>query len=450
MNRITKITKRAILDLFKTGVDVGIFEREFKTYSYYGRLSEIEFLKKLYPLNKMPPGNDPQFKTLEDVIRQHTVHNHDYDPNWIFTDDRFHLKDGSDTDYLKFICEIFNPEALIDTEVSKKYFKEINSLLRKDRYELYLKAEISGRNVYSWRDISEKEVNTYTFLPFSQRIKEGTIVNSIPKTIRRKLLDVMNKYEQMEYLTTDTGLNYYLPTKKAVMQELSNSYDTKCFDEKKNYKTTNDLEQFVMNNYPQFVFDAIETYCQFESDKIVIFEFNSVLETIGYNLLGGKIEKIQLQIEESTKKLEGIFTSEYLTSEIDLMCKMQKENPTEAIGKAKELIESCCKTILENYGINLDKNWDINRLMKETTSKLRIMPKDIPDDIPASTSMKTLLAALKTIANCLANIRNAYGTGHGRSNSYKGLQERHAKLAVGSSVTLVNFLWDSFLRQNQK
>ena len=91
MNRITKITKRAILDLFKTGVDVGIFEREFKTYSYYGRLSEIEFLKKLYPLNKMPPGNDPQFKTLEDVIRQHTVHNHDYDPNWIFTDDRFHL-----------------------------------------------------------------------------------------------------------------------------------------------------------------------------------------------------------------------------------------------------------------------------------------------------------------------------------------------------------------------
>ena len=34
---------------------------------------------------------------------------------------------------------------------------------------------------------------------------------------------------------------------------------------------------------------------------------------------------------------------------------MQSENPTEAIGKSKELIESCCKTILEYnkefYGI---------------------------------------------------------------------------------------------------
>jgi hypothetical protein len=294
MNRITKITRKNIFEILTSGFEEEIptfwepidFKPDHYSYNFWGKLTSVDFLNRLYPLKEFP-SKDPQFKNAEEEIYAHTITNNDYPKNWLFTDERFPLKNGPDEDFLDFLCEIFHPEALIDTEVSKKYFKEINSLLRKDRYELYLKAEISGRNVYSWRDISEKEVNTYTFLPFSQRIKEGTIVNSIPKTIRRKLLDVMNKYEQMEYLTTDTGLNYYLLTKKAVMQELSNSYDTKCFDEKKNYKTTNDLEQFVMNNYPQFVFDAIEIYCQFESDKIVIFEFNSVLGTTLYNLVQG-------------------------------------------------------------------------------------------------------------------------------------------------------------------
>ena len=57
--------------------------------------------------------------------------------------------------------------------------------------------------------------------------------------------------------------------------------------------------------------------------------------------------------------------------------------------------------------------------------------------------------SLKGIASQIAIIRNAYGSGHGKSASYKGLQERHAKLAIGSSVTLVNFLWDSFVRMNK-
>lgn len=56
---------------------------------------------------------------------------------------------------------------------------------------------------------------------------------------------------------------------------------------------------------------------------------------------------------------------------------------------------------------------------------------------------------MKNIAQNIATIRNAYGSGHGRSASYKGLEERHAKLAVGSSLTLVNFLWDSYERRKE-
>lgn len=156
-----------------------------------------------------------------------------------------------------------------------------------------------------------------------------------------------------------------------------------------------------------------------------------------------RINSIGTIITPSINELKEKFSSDYISAQIELMIKMQRENSTEAIGKAKELIESCCKTILEEHDVTVDKNWDLNHLVDETTRLLRINPKDIPNTIPEITAIKAILGNLKAIASNVANLRNSYGSGHGRSANYKGLEERHAKLAVGSSVVLVNFLWDS-------
>lgn len=69
---------------------------------------------------------------------------------------------------------------------------------------------------------------------------------------------------------------------------------------------------------------------------------------IAYQKYQNTIERIRLGIvamNEFAKELEQRFSSEYMSSQISIMMKMTKENPTEAIGKAKELIESCCKTV---------------------------------------------------------------------------------------------------------
>ena len=141
--------------------------------------------------------------------------------------------------------------------------------------------------------------------------------------------------------------------------------------------------------------------------------------------------------------LKEKFSSEYLSAQIDLMLEMQSTNPTEAIGKAKELVESCCKTILDCHSIPCDKNWDVGQLTGETLKLLKLMPKDISETAIAATEIKALLGNLRAIATNLATLRNPYGSGHGKSANYKGLDERHAKLAVGCSLTLVNFLWDT-------
>lgn len=159
--------------------------------------------------------------------------------------------------------------------------------------------------------------------------------------------------------------------------------------------------------------------------------------------------RTSISLSASADVLKEKFSSNYLSSQIDNMLSMTSTNPTEAIGKAKELIESCCKTILDERSVAWDKNWDVGQLTGETIKILKLMPKDIPEDAPASAEMKALLGNLRAIATNMAALRNAYGSGHGKSATFKGLETRHAKLAVGSGITLVEFLWETHEKRMQ-
>lgn len=140
------------------------------------------------------------------------------------------------------------------------------------------------------------------------------------------------------------------------------------------------------------------------------------------------------------------FDSEYLNQQIKIMLETQNTHPADAIGKAKELIESCCRTILKDHNVEVDKDWNIDRLSKETFEHIHIMPKDVSDSIPEADILKQLYGNLRASVKHIAEIRNHYGTGHGRDVSFQGLETRHAHLIVGMSVTLVNFLWESHER----
>ena len=108
------------------------------------------------------------------------------------------------------------------------------------------------------------------------------------------------------------------------------------------------------------------------------------------------------------------------------------------------MIETCCKTILEEEKIKINKKWDINDLVNETLSLLELMPKQVDLEEKGSENIKALLGNLKSIPNYLAELRNYYGSGHGKSKNFESLEERHAKLAVGASLTFVGFVWDTF------
>lgn len=161
---------------------------------------------------------------------------------------------------------------------------------------------------------------------------------------------------------------------------------------------------------------------------------------------------ISAVVKATADELKNKFSSEYLSKQIDLMLSMQSTNPTEAIGKSKELIESCCKTILEDKGILLDKNDDVPALTHKVLDALSLLPSNVNSSDPCSRTIKSILGSLRTIPSKLAELRNSYGSGHGKSASFVELEERHAKLAVGCSIAFVDFVWSTYesMRKEKK
>jgi hypothetical protein len=130
----------------------------------------------------------------------------------------------------------------------------------------------------------------------------------------------------------------------------------------------------------------------------------------------------------------------YIAQQITRMETAVLNDPTLAIGTAKELVETCCKTILQSRHVAFSRSADLPELIKMTTKVLELAPANIPEGSKAAENIKRLLNNLATIANGIAELRNQYGTGHGKAAGHRGLGPRHAKLAVGAASTLAVFL----------
>jgi hypothetical protein len=135
----------------------------------------------------------------------------------------------------------------------------------------------------------------------------------------------------------------------------------------------------------------------------------------------------------------------YLAEQIRRLEASVETDPSLAIGTAKELIETCCKTILAERGKPVVGTPDMPTLTKATFKELKLVPDGIPESARGSDVIKRLLSNLGTIGNGLAELRGLYGTGHGKHGKASGLSSRHAKLAVGAAATLATFLFETHL-----
>lgn len=148
-------------------------------------------------------------------------------------------------------------------------------------------------------------------------------------------------------------------------------------------------------------------------------------------------------IEKKGNEIKKILNADYVSQQINLMESSIENSPHISIGLAKELIETSCKSIFDERKEEYDKNWDLPKLMKETTKLLKLTPDDIPNEAKAASSIKQILGSLSSVVQGIGEVRNEYGSGHGKDGKFKGLQPRHAKLAVGAASTLAIYLLET-------
>jgi len=160
-------------------------------------------------------------------------------------------------------------------------------------------------------------------------------------------------------------------------------------------------------------------------------------KAIAMRLLSGQVNLDYL------KDTAAIFDAKHLAEQIRRIENSINDDPSLAIGTSKELIETCCKTILAERGKPVTGTPDIPTLTKATLKELNLIPEGVDEQSRGSDVIKRLLQNLGVIGNGLAELRGLYGTGHGKDGKATGLTARHAKLAVGAASTLATFLFDT-------
>lgn len=171
---------------------------------------------------------------------------------------------------------------------------------------------------------------------------------------------------------------------------------------------------------------------------------NDGWEMYAYNKISGKPIFRARRIGVGVEIKEIPFGEEYIKQQITRMEENIEKSPDLAIGTAKELIETMLKTITNTT----DRKADIPALQKQALKTLNLMPENIPDSAKGADAIKVLLSNFSTIVQKMDELRNLYGTGHGHNARYKGLEPRHARLAVNAAKTFVDFVFATYQKKN--
>lgn len=193
-----------------------------------------------------------------------------------------------------------------------------------------------------------------------------------------------------------------------------------------------------------------------KSDWIKVFNnINEVLKNDNIQLMksetfqGRQLYKLTSIVEDRlissyTEEIKQKFSSVYIDSQVEIMLENIEENPHVAIGKSKELIESCCKTILDELKVKYNKNIEFTPLYKSVLKELGLSAQKQNKETQSGLISAKILGNLSGISQSMAELRNAFGSGHGKTKTFVSLPPRYARLAVGTATSVVYFLWETY------
>lgn len=151
---------------------------------------------------------------------------------------------------------------------------------------------------------------------------------------------------------------------------------------------------------------------------------------------------IEAQVELSLTDLDPheLLNPAVLQKYVREMREAADTRPGAAIDAAKNLIEAASKLVLDKLEVAYPKNPKMPGLLAQVQETLGLHAKLVADDAKAADDIRSTLGGLLQVGLGIANLRNHYGDGHGRTDLPVGLQPRHAHLAIGAADTYARFI----------
>lgn len=145
-------------------------------------------------------------------------------------------------------------------------------------------------------------------------------------------------------------------------------------------------------------------------------------------------ERVPLEVvEEAARKLDILELNRHAAR----IRKGIRDDPEQAIGSAKELLETVLRAVSGIEGVH--SNEDIRSLLRRAQKELDLDPRAISDQVPGKETIRRILSNLGQIVTGVTEVRNIYGTGHGRLRS-REVEIAHARLVVNAAITVATFL----------
>ncbi len=180
---------------------------------------------------------------------------------------------------------------------------------------------------------------------------------------------------------------------------------------------------------------------EFGGDDIT--PFTRVLELDGFSVDPSRKITMVGGALSSLSGLDGLRDASGIRDAFRRIELLLDSDPAGVVGAVKELIEATAKTVLEHLGETVVRDADLPALLTQTQDALGLSASGVSGTVDSSGAIKKVLGGLKGIAIGITELRNAEGSGHGRTRA-SNLTARHARLAVNAGRTWCEIVLDTY------
>lgn len=162
--------------------------------------------------------------------------------------------------------------------------------------------------------------------------------------------------------------------------------------------------------------------------------------------------QVDFQLAACRELLEAYPESLRIREQVEALEDAMPDRPGVVVSFCRTIIETTCKTILNDRNVPVDAGWEAPKLVAEATKYLNLGPsEDGGVDQKLRGGAESLVRGLNQITSGVVEIRNAHGSAAHGADAYEPLLDsRYAEILARSTDAVVGLLFRTHLQSARR